>query len=66
MGRGIALVTARNGFRTILYDADEKVLGKARGYISISLDNEVARKRISTEEAKRVLENIQFSSRIGA
>jgi len=66
MGRGIALVTARNGFRTVLYDADEKVLGKARGYIGISLDNEVARKKISAEAAKGVLDNIQFSSRIGA
>lgn len=66
MGRGIALVTARNGFRTILYDADKKVLEKARGYIGLSLNNEVARKRLSEEEASRILENIQFNSRIEA
>src|SRR4029077_18352259 len=64
MGRGIALVTARNGFRTILYDADEKVLEKARGYIGLSLNNEVSRKRLSEEEANRILENIHFNSRI--
>jgi len=66
MGRGIALVTARNGFRTILYDADKKVLEKAGGYIGLSLNNEVSRKRLSEEEATRILENIQFNSRIEA
>lgn len=65
MGSGIALVCARGGFNTKLYDVSPETLVKSRSYIDETLGQLVRKGKISEEDSKRVLETLTFTSEPG-
>ena len=62
MGSGIAQVAAQSGFKTILYDVNEKILVKAKLDIEKNLEFLVDKTKISTEEKVNILERVQFEN----
>jgi 3-hydroxybutyryl-CoA dehydrogenase len=64
MGAGIAQVTAQAGFKTYLFDIDDKVLQKASLGIGKSLNTLAEIGKISAEQAKQAASNITYTSHI--
>ena len=64
MGAGIAQVTAQAGFKTYLFDIDDKVLQKASLGIEKSLNTLAEKGKISAEQAKQAASNITYTSHI--
>ena len=62
MGSGIAQVAATAGFRTVLYDVNEEMIGKARAKLEKDLQNLVEKGKISEDQKTDTLGNIQFTS----
>ncbi len=60
MGSGIALVCARHGFKTILFDVSEANIQRARGQLQEIISHLAEKQKISPGEGKQVLERIQF------
>jgi 3-hydroxybutyryl-CoA dehydrogenase len=55
MGTGIAIVAARAGFRTIVYDTRQDALDRARAQTEAFLNKSVARGKLSAEEVASIL-----------
>jgi 3-hydroxybutyryl-CoA dehydrogenase len=58
MGNGIAHVFARNGFKVILCDVEQKFLDRALATITKNLDRELAKARISDAQKAETLKRI--------
>jgi 3-hydroxybutyryl-CoA dehydrogenase len=55
MGAGIAIVAARAGFRTIVYDTSAEVLARARRQTEGFFAKSVERKKLTSDEVTRIL-----------
>jgi len=64
MGNGIAHVFAQNGFRVNLIDISQKSLDKGIATISKNLDRMLAKERISEDDKKDTLSNINTFTRL--
>ena len=64
MGAGVAQVTAQAGYKTILFDIDQIILGKAKTTIEKSLDSLVQKQKITEEDKQATLANIIYIDRI--
>jgi 3-hydroxybutyryl-CoA dehydrogenase len=64
MGSGIAQVSATAGFKTILYDVNNKIMEEAKGKIEKSLQILFERQKISSEQKESILQQIVFTSKI--
>lgn len=62
MGRGIAYAAAYGGYKTILEDISEEMLEQAAAYIQQTLEEGVARGRVTPEQRKTALANLATSS----
>jgi len=60
MGSGIAQMAAQNGFYTLLFDINTAVLEKAKLAIQKSLDYQVNKEKITTEEKENIFQRIKF------
>ena len=60
MGSGIAQVAAQSGFPTLLFDINKKVLEKAKTNILRSLQQLVAKEKITSTECQAIFQRIQF------
>src|SRR5438874_8819616 len=58
MGNGIAHVFARNGFRVVLCDIEQKYLDRAMATISKNLDREAAKGKITDAQKSDTLKRI--------
>jgi 3-hydroxybutyryl-CoA dehydrogenase len=61
MGSGIAQLSAAAGYRTILYDLDEKSVTRGYDHIASNLRISVEKGKLSTDEAENTLELINTS-----
>jgi 3-hydroxybutyryl-CoA dehydrogenase len=64
MGSGIAQVCATAGYQTILYDADEMAVKKAKANIEYGLQKLFLKQKIFQQEYEQVLQRIEFTSDI--
>jgi 3-hydroxybutyryl-CoA dehydrogenase len=62
MGRGIATVTARAGFSTILYELNPVVLQKAREDMEKDLQFLIEKGKLEAVQKEKILQRIQFTS----
>lgn len=62
MGSGIAQVSARSGFYTILYELNKTVLEKAKASIEESLQKLVEKNKLTAAEKRKTMERIVFTS----
>src|SRR5437868_12860461 len=65
MGSGIAIVAARAGFRTVVYDTSVEVLGRAREQTKAFFEKSVERKRMAPEQLPVVMGNLVGTTNIG-
>jgi 3-hydroxybutyryl-CoA dehydrogenase len=61
MGTGIAQVSARAGFHTVLYELDEPVLARAKVSIEKNLSSLVEKGKIAETEKQKTIQRIQFT-----
>jgi 3-hydroxybutyryl-CoA dehydrogenase len=66
MGAGIALVAARAGFPTLLYDVKEQALARARHESEGFLAKSVEKGKLTREQADAILARISTATRIDA
>jgi 3-hydroxybutyryl-CoA dehydrogenase len=66
MGSGIAQVAAMNGYSTLLYDVDEKMVKKGRNAIEENLRVLVEKNKLSVGERDTVLGRLPYSTDIRA
>jgi 3-hydroxybutyryl-CoA dehydrogenase len=66
MGAGIAIVAARAGFRTIVYDTAQSALDRARSQTEAFFARSVQRKKLAQDEVERILGALQGTTDIGA
>jgi 3-hydroxybutyryl-CoA dehydrogenase len=59
MGAGIAQVSAAAGFNTLLFDISEEIVGRGLQIINKNLSIGVEKKKITTEEALKILSKIK-------
>jgi 3-hydroxybutyryl-CoA dehydrogenase len=64
MGRGIAYAAALGGFRTVLEDVSASTLEAGMAYIRASLDEGVARAKVTPEAREAALARISVSSAV--
>lgn len=64
MGNGIAHVAARSGFRVLLADVNEAALGRGLEMIRANLGREVAKARLTAEQAEAARSRIAGSTRL--
>lgn len=64
MGRGIAHVSAQNGFKVILQDVSEQALAKAVNIIASDLDKGIARGKVTEEVKGATLANIKTTTNL--
>jgi len=64
MGAGIAIVAARAGFRTIIYDTSADALSRGRRQTEGFLQKSVQRGRLTDEEARRILADLTATALI--
>jgi 3-hydroxybutyryl-CoA dehydrogenase len=64
MGHGIAQVAAQAGFKVVLRDVSEELVGKGLRAIESNLSKGVARGKVTEEERARALSNIRASARL--
>ncbi len=66
MGAGIAIVAARAGFKTIVYDTREEALVRARKQTEGFFAKSVERGKLSAEQVDKILSGLAGTSDIGA
>jgi len=66
MGAGIAIVAARAGFRTILYDTRQEALDRARQQTAGFFAKSVERRKLSQERVARILSDLSGTTDSGA
>ena len=66
MGAGIAIVSARAGFRTVVYDTREEALARARKQTEGFFAKSVERKKLSQEQVGRIMASLAGTTDIGA
>ncbi len=66
MGAGIAIVAARAGFRTVVYDTREEALARARKQTEGFFAKSVERKKLSQEQVAGILSNLSGTTDVGA
>ena len=64
MGAGIAIVAARAGFRTIVYDTREEALAKARRQTEAFFAKSVERGKLAPEKVKEIMAELSSTTRI--
>src|SRR3954452_14471790 len=64
MGAGIAIVAARAGFKTIVYDTNEAALARARKQTEGFFAKSVERKKLSPEQVAKILAGLSSSTRL--
>jgi 3-hydroxybutyryl-CoA dehydrogenase len=64
MGTGIAIVAARAGFRTIVFDTRRDALDRARRQTEAFLNKSVARGKLSAEEVESILARWSSTTRL--
>jgi 3-hydroxybutyryl-CoA dehydrogenase len=64
MGAGIAIVAARAGFRTLVYDTREDALSKARKQTEGFFAKSVERGKLTREQVAGILEKLRFTAKI--
>jgi 3-hydroxybutyryl-CoA dehydrogenase len=64
MGSGIAQVSATAGFRTILYDVNDKIIQKAKAKIQNDLQTLVEKQKLSSEKKENILQQLVFTTNI--
>jgi 3-hydroxybutyryl-CoA dehydrogenase len=64
MGSGIAQVAARAGFATIQFDVNEAMLQKSKAAIENSLQQLVAKNKLTQEHQQKTLSKLVFTSNI--
>lgn len=64
MGTGIAIVAARAGFETRIFDVDEQYVERARGQIEAFFAKSVARGKLAQADVDRILSLIKGGSRL--
>ena len=62
MGSGIAQVSATAGYRTVLYDISEEMLGKAQTQTSENLQKGVELKKITREQWELAVSCLEYST----
>jgi 3-hydroxybutyryl-CoA dehydrogenase len=65
MGAGIAIVAARAGFRTIVYDVAQPALERARAQTEAFFAKSVERKRLTQEQVETILASLESTTDIG-
>ena len=66
MGAGIAIVAARAGFRTIVYDLSQSALERARKQTEGFFAKSVERKKLTQEQVEKILGDLSGTTDIGA
>lgn len=66
MGAGIAIVAARAGFRTLVYDTRAEALARARKQTEGFFANSVERKKLTREQVSRILADLSGTTDIAA
>lgn len=64
MGAGIAIVAARAGFRTIVYDTRAETLALARAQSEAFFEKSVARGKLTGEQVAAILANLSATTQI--
>jgi 3-hydroxybutyryl-CoA dehydrogenase len=64
MGAGIAEVTAKAGYETVLFDINNNVLQSAQNNIEKSLAGLVAKGKLTSEQAQKTLAKISYTDKI--
>ena len=64
MGAGIAIVAARAGFRTLVYDSREEALAKARAQSESFFKKSVERGKLKTEQLPAILSKLEYSTEV--
>jgi 3-hydroxybutyryl-CoA dehydrogenase len=64
MGNGIAHVCARSGFDVLLYDVDQKALYRGLDTIRTNVAREVAKQKLTQEEADAALSRITLTTQL--
>ena len=64
MGSGIAQVAAMGGYRTLLYDVDEKMVSKGRTAIEKSLQGLVEKNKLTPDRLQAILGRLSWSADI--
>jgi 3-hydroxybutyryl-CoA dehydrogenase len=64
MGNGIAHVCARAGYQLLLYDVSQPALERGLETIRINLGREVARQRLSEQEAEAARSRVMLTSKL--
>jgi 3-hydroxybutyryl-CoA dehydrogenase len=66
MGTGIAIIAARAGFRTVVYDAREEALARARQQTEGFFAKSIERKKLSVEQVGGIMASLTGTTDIGA
>lgn len=66
MGAGIAIVAARAGFRTVVYDTRAEALARARQQTEGFFAKSVERKKLTREQVSKILANLSGTTEIAA
>jgi 3-hydroxybutyryl-CoA dehydrogenase len=66
MGAGIAIVCARAGFRTIVFDTRADALERARGQTEAFFQKSVQRGKLAADELPKILQRFEFTTSIDA
>ena len=66
MGAGIAIVAARAGFRTIVYDTRDEALARARQQTEGFFAKSVERRKLTQEQVAGILSNLSGTTGAGA
>ena len=64
MGSGIAQAAASSGFYTILYELNDGVLDKAKGFIEKNLQSLVEKRKITGNAKEETLNNLRFTNNL--
>ena len=64
MGAGIAIVAARAGFRTVVYDTRQDALDKARKQSESFFQKSVERGKLKAEQVSAILANLQGTTQL--
>ncbi|RMG68875.1 MAG: 3-hydroxybutyryl-CoA dehydrogenase [Bacteroidetes bacterium] len=62
MGRGIALVCARSGFQTVLFDVKPEMLTQAQAYVEKFFHRSVEKKKLLPEERDAALGRLAYTT----
>lgn len=66
MGAGIAQACAKAGYKVVVKDIEQKFLDKGKATITDLFDNLVQRKKMTTDEAKKMVDEIVFTTNYSA